>query len=117
MSNLGPYQEIVTAAARVGGVENLIRTIESAAVARAAPGLLGKGAGIGALVTLAAGGAYFGGRWLWSTYEARADAAAVSKEQLRAALTSRKTQMMPTGASRSAQETQVLGRRDERAFP
>ena len=83
MSNLGPYQEFVTTAARV---ENLIRTIESAAVARAAPGLLGKGAGIGALVTLAAGGAYFGGRWLWSTYEARADAAAVSKEQLRAAL-------------------------------
>ena len=32
------------------------------------------------------GGIYFGGRRLWSTYEARADAAVAAKEQLRAAL-------------------------------
>ncbi len=51
MSNLGAYQEFVTAAARMGGVENMIRTIESGAVAKAAPALLGKGAGIGALIT------------------------------------------------------------------
>ncbi|MEA4945482.1 MAG: hypothetical protein VB080_13730 [Propionicimonas sp.] len=86
MSNLGAYQEIVTAAARMGGVENMIRSIESGAVAKAAPALLGKGAGIGALVTLAAGGIYFGGRRLWSMYEARADAGEASKEQLRAVL-------------------------------
>jgi len=86
MSNLGAYQEIVTAAARMGGVENMIRTIESGAVAKATPALLGKGAGIGALVTLAAGGVYFGGRRLWSMYEARADAAEGAKEQLRAVL-------------------------------
>lgn len=86
MSNLGAYQEIVTAAAQMGGVENMIRSIESGAVAKAAPALLGKGAGIGALVTLAAGGVYFGGRRLWSMYEARADAGEASKEQLRAVL-------------------------------
>ncbi len=87
MSNLGAYQEFVTAAARMGGVENMIRTIESGAVAKAAPALLGKGAGIGALITLAAGGGiYFGGRRLWSMYVARADAAEAAKEQLRAVL-------------------------------
>lgn len=47
MSNLGPYQEFVTDAARMGGVENMIRTIESGAIAKAAPVLLVKGAGIG----------------------------------------------------------------------
>lgn len=84
MSNLGMYQEIVTAAAQMGGVEPLIRKIESGAVAKAAPGLLGKGAGIGALGTLAAGGIVFGVRWLWSTYQAREAAAVEAKEQLRA---------------------------------
>ncbi|NLI85117.1 MAG: hypothetical protein GX440_06935 [Propionibacterium sp.] len=86
MSNLGPYQEFVTDAARMGGVENMIRTIESGAIAKAAPVLLVKGAGIGALATLAACGIYFGGRRLWSTYEGRASAAVAAKEQLRTAL-------------------------------
>jgi hypothetical protein len=84
MSNLGMYQEFVTSAARSGGVENLIREIESGAVAKATRGLLGKGAGIGVVGTLAAGGILLGLRWLWSTYAAREAAAVEAKERLRA---------------------------------
>ena len=86
MSNLGLYQDIVTAAARSGGVENLIRKIESGAVTRAAPGLFWKGAGIGVFGTLAVGGMALGARWLWSVYEETLAAAAEAKEDLRAAV-------------------------------
>ena len=45
MSNLGKYQDIVTAAARNGGVDNLIKIIEDNAVAKTAPRIFVKGAG------------------------------------------------------------------------
>lgn len=37
MGNLGPYQDIVTEARRLGGVEQLIESVEKAAMARAMP--------------------------------------------------------------------------------
>lgn len=84
MSNLGMYQDLTTAAARLGGVENLIRAIETGAVAKAAPALLGKGAGMGVVGTLAAGCIVLGIKRVKSTYEAREHAANDAKERLRA---------------------------------
>jgi len=55
MSNLGPYQEIVTTAKTVGGVPALIRIIEDKAVAKAAPGIFAKGLGAGAILMTTAG--------------------------------------------------------------
>src|SRR4051794_23209388 len=49
MSNLGKYQDIVTSAKLVGGVDNLIAIIRNDAVAKAAPRLLFKGASLGAV--------------------------------------------------------------------
>jgi len=50
MSNLGPYQDITTAAKQAGGVDAWIKTIEDTAVAERAPAIFGKGAGAGLLV-------------------------------------------------------------------
>ena len=47
MSNLGKYQDIVTSAKLVGGVDNLIAIIRNDAVANAAPRLLLRGASWG----------------------------------------------------------------------
>lgn len=81
MGNLGKYQDIVTAAKRLGGVNNLIETIEAGAVAKAAPRLLRKGAAVGALLGAAGAAA---GKHLWDKYKAREVAANEAKEQLKA---------------------------------
>lgn len=52
MSNLGRYQELVTEAKSLGGVENYLNLIEANAVANAAPRLVVRGA----VVTLVAVG-------------------------------------------------------------
>ena len=81
MGNLGKYQDIVTAAKRVGGVENLIKIIENGAVAKAAPKIFAKGAGVGALGAL---GATLGIR-RYSEWRAEREASAnLAKAQLRA---------------------------------
>ncbi|MCZ4603459.1 hypothetical protein O3S80_06630 [Streptomyces sp. Lzd4kr] len=56
MGNLGPYQDITTAAKQAGGVENLIKKIEEAAVKKASLQILGKGAAIGVVGTLVVSG-------------------------------------------------------------
>lgn len=82
MGNLGRYQDIVTDAKRVGGVDNLIADIEDNAVAGAAPLLLAAGASVGALAVVAARwGVRRYGEWK-TAREARAEAA---KARLRAA--------------------------------
>lgn len=53
MSNLGRYQELVTEAKSLGGVENYLKLIEANAVASAAPRLVAQGA---AVTLLAVGG-------------------------------------------------------------
>lgn len=50
MGNLGPYQDIVTAAKKAGGVPSLIKIIESKAVKKAAPKLFVAGAAAGAAI-------------------------------------------------------------------
>ena len=54
MGNLGSYQDIVTAAKEAGGVQSLIKMIESQAVSKAAPSIYAKGFGTG--VALASAG-------------------------------------------------------------
>lgn len=49
MSNLGKYQELTTAAAQAGGVDQLIKNIEAGAVAKAEPKLLLEGSLIAVL--------------------------------------------------------------------
>lgn len=66
MGNLGGYQDITTAAKAVGGPDNLIAIIESAAVKRAAPGHRGQGAAL-AVVALVAGAA---AKQRWDKYQA-----------------------------------------------
>lgn len=71
MSNLGLYQDIVTEASRAGGVDKLVRRIESGAVAKATPGLLATGVGVGVLLTVVAGAAAVGGKRAWDSLRAR----------------------------------------------
>ena len=52
MSNLGRYQDIVTDAKRLGGVEDYLRLIEARAVTRATPRLVARSVG-GTLVVVA----------------------------------------------------------------
>lgn len=85
MSNLGPYQDFTTKAARAGGVATLIKEIEAGAVANASPGLIGKGAGIGAAITVGAVLAIAAGKHLWDTKKNRESAAIKAKEHLRLA--------------------------------
>nr|BFE63101.1 hypothetical protein GCM10020063_076270 [Dactylosporangium thailandense] len=82
MGNLGRYQDIVTTAKQLGGVEKLIETIESKAVTRAAPKLLLLGAAGGAALAASV----VAGKRLWSKYKAGEVAANEAKERLRAEL-------------------------------
>jgi hypothetical protein len=84
MGNLGPYQDITTLAKKLGGVDNLIKTIEFDAVKRAAPVLLGVGVGVGALVGAGARPAIDAGKRGWAKYKESGVAAAEAKEQLKA---------------------------------
>jgi hypothetical protein len=84
MGNLGPYQDITTLAKKLGGVDNLIKTIEFDAVKRAAPVLLGVGLGLGALVGAGARPAIAAGKRGWAKYKESGVAAAEAKEQLKA---------------------------------
>jgi hypothetical protein len=86
MGNLGKYQDIVTAAKAVGGVENLIGKIETGAVDKAAPGLVAKGAAIGAGVVLGAAAAAAAGKRYWARRKARIAIADDAKDELRVAI-------------------------------
>jgi hypothetical protein len=80
MGNLGPYEEITTLAKRLGGVDNLIKSIEVDAVKKAAPVLLG----VGAVIGLGAKQAIDAGKRGWTKYKASGATAAAAKEQLKA---------------------------------
>lgn len=56
MSNLGPYQDIVTEAARAGGVDRLIKQIEKNAVSKASPRIFLAGTAAGAALSACAWG-------------------------------------------------------------
>lgn len=79
MSNLGPYQDITTAAKAAGGVDLLIKAIEKGAVQKAAPSLLGTGLGAG--VALGVGASLGVKRWL-DQRQADKEAAEEAKVQL-----------------------------------
>ncbi|MET7984694.1 hypothetical protein [Streptomyces sp. NPDC005281] len=83
MGNLGPYQDIVTAAKRVGGVQSLIKAIEDAAIAKAFPKAFGQGSGAGALGTLAVGGVTLAAKRNLDKMRAREARANEAKEQLK----------------------------------
>lgn len=78
MSNLGPYQDIVTDAARAGGVGQLIKQIEKNAVSKASPRLVLGGAAFGALIT----GSGWAADRLLSRRQIQAAQAAEAKKQL-----------------------------------
>jgi hypothetical protein len=84
VSNLGPYQEITTLAKSLGGVDKMIKTIESDAakkvLMKAGPVLLAVGAlaGVGATKGIDAG------KNAWAKYKEGEAAAAEAKEQLKA---------------------------------
>ena len=79
MSNWDAYQAITTAAKQAGGVENLIRRIEDAAVDGASTRQRAQGAAFVVVVVAAGAGAkYFRDRRV-----ARGDAAEVAKSELR----------------------------------
>lgn len=83
MGNLGRYQDIVTQAKNLGGVANLIKTIESGAVSKAAPGMHGKGVTIGAAIMLGVAGVKRVGEHLWATHKVREAAAAEARQELK----------------------------------
>lgn len=79
MSNWDAYQAITTAAKQAGGVENLIRRIEDAAVDGASTRQRAQGAAlVVAVVAAGAGAKYFRDR-----RAARREAAEVAKSELR----------------------------------
>lgn len=82
--NLGGYQDIVTKAKQLGGVDNLINAIEAGAVAKASPKIFAKGAGAGALGMLLVTGLAVGGKRVVDSKRARERAACEAKEQLKA---------------------------------
>jgi hypothetical protein len=79
MSNLGPYQEITTAAGKVGGIDRYLEIIQKTAVQRAAPSMYATGLGVGAAIGV---GATLGvKRWL-DLRQADQEAAEEAKMQL-----------------------------------
>ena len=109
MGNLGMYQEVVTAAKRVGGVENLIKIIEDSAVAEATPRLLAKGAGVGAIGALAT----VAGVRRCSEWKAeRAARAHLAKAQLRAEVENALN--LDAGQAEAPQEDETCDEDEER---
>lgn len=84
MSNLGPYQEITTAAKKAGGVVKWIGAIEKNAVSEATPRLLTKGGLTGSALTLVVGGAGYAGKRYLDKRKADQAAADEAKRQLKA---------------------------------
>jgi hypothetical protein len=84
MGNLGKYQDLVTQAARLGGVDNLIKKIEAGAVTKAAPKLVALGVGVGALLVVGGKAAMTGGKNFAGKYRARQVAADEAKKELKA---------------------------------
>jgi len=67
VGNLGSYQDIVTEAHRLGGVDHLIESIEKAATTRAVPRAFAAGAGATMVLGLGAAAAFKA----WSKHAAR----------------------------------------------
>lgn len=98
MSNLGPYQDIVTSAKAAGGVPSLVRTIEEKAVSLAAPGIYAKGLGSGLLISVAAAAAGLAGKRYWDRRKSDFQIAVEAKEQLVAELDSSSDEGSDTAA-------------------
>lgn len=83
MSNLGMYQDITTLAAKLGGVDNLIKTIEKGAankaLKQAGPVLVG----VGVLIGAGAKPAIDAGKNALAKYKESQAAAAEAKQQLK----------------------------------
>jgi len=84
MGNLGRYQDIVTEAKQLDGVDNLINAIEAGAVAKASPKIFAKGAGTCALGMLIVTGLAVGGKRVVDRKRARERAACEAKQQFKA---------------------------------
>ncbi|AOY74473.1 hypothetical protein ARZXY2_4974 (plasmid) [Arthrobacter sp. ZXY-2] len=82
MGNLGLYQEITTLAKSLGGVDNLIKAIETGAVKKAAPALLAAGAVAGVGISK-------GATVLWAKYKESGVTAAEAKAKLKAIIEER----------------------------
>lgn len=79
MGNLGRYQEITTLAKKLGGVDQLIKSIEFDAVKKAAPVLLG----LGALIGVGARPCIDVSKRGWRKYKKSGAVAEEAKEQLK----------------------------------
>lgn len=79
MSNWDAYQAITTAAKQVGGMENMIKSIEDAAVDGASTRQRAQGAAL-VIVVVAAGA---GAKWLRDRRIARREASDAAKQELR----------------------------------
>lgn len=84
MGNLGQYQDLTTLAKSLGGVENLIQSIEKGAVSKAAPRQISTGVILGGVLYVGGKGALKGGKVLLGKYRERQTAATEAKDQLRA---------------------------------
>lgn len=84
MSNLGLYEWITTQAKIEGGVENLIKTIESGAAKKALKEAGPVLVGVGVLVGAGAVKGIDAGRTAWAKYKQSQADAAEAKEQLKA---------------------------------
>ena len=83
MGNLGPYEQITTLAKQLGGVENLVKSIEASGAAKAAPKVVIV-TGVTAVALTA--GVMTGGRALLARYRATRAAGAAAAGELKAAV-------------------------------
>ncbi|MDY7528149.1 MULTISPECIES: hypothetical protein [unclassified Cryobacterium] len=78
------YEEITRLAKQLGGVDNLIKNIETGAVTKAAPKLMAAGALGAGVVYAGVRGVVKGGKFLARKYKAHQVAASDAKNQLKA---------------------------------
>ena len=93
MSNLGKYQELTELAKKLGGVDELIKTIGDGAVAKAGPGIYRKAAATTAGLIVVGASVYKAAAKLYKVREVklhnRTARAADAEAELRAALAER----------------------------
>lgn len=93
MGNLGRYQDIVTEAKSVGGVDAWIKVIEDAAAAERSSTSFAKGLGVGVLVASVAAGGAGALRLLWVQKRERRALMDEARAQLRAEIEEPETSM------------------------
>lgn len=101
MSNLGLYQTFSSVAKTYGGVEELIKVIESDAVKRAAPALVG----VGVLIGAGAKPAFDASKRGLAKLKGSSASAAEAKEQLRAMMREAEATDAPEGPAAGPDDT------------